>query len=172
MNVAAPSPSARWFVVQCHANQNHRAQENLENQHFECFQPWLQMEKLRAGKRLQVTEPLFPGYLFVRLALSGQSWHTIRSTRGVRQLVRFGETIVSVADDVMHQLRSRCRAGENAEAPIFKPGDKLHIKSGPFANLDAVFQHFNGMERVVVLMEVLQQQQQVDLPLASVGPGT
>ncbi|ASK21741.1 hypothetical protein CEK60_21765 [Halomonas sp. N3-2A] len=86
MAVSSPRGAA-WYVIQCRANQNFRAQENLENQGFTCFQPRLCVEKLRAGRRRRCHEPLIPGYLFIQLHEQGQSWHAIRSTRGVQKLV-------------------------------------------------------------------------------------
>ena len=94
-----------WYVVQCRANQNYRAQENLENQGFTCFQPQLCLEKVRAGRRVQRQEPLFPGYLFIQLSEQDSGWHTIRSTRGVTKLVAFGDRPAAVPPSVIGATR-------------------------------------------------------------------
>ncbi|QJX01463.1 transcriptional activator RfaH [Alcanivorax sp. IO_7] len=122
-----------WYVVQCRANQNFRAQENLENQGFTCFQPRIRVEKLHAGRRTHRTEPLFPGYLFIRFEEYGPSWHTVRSTRGVNKLVAFGERPARVPGSVVEALMQSSQArerGEDAE-PAIRPGDRLRIERGP-----------------------------------------
>lgn len=164
----SPAPKAAWYVVQCRANQNFRAQENLENQGFTCFQPQLRVEKLRAGRRVQRTEPLFPGYLFIQLHKEGQSWHSIRSTRGVQKLVAFGDYPMTMPDEVIEELRINTDVANN-ETPIIRPGDRLRIENGPFANFEAVFERFDGQERVVVLLGMLHKQHALTLALKDVA---
>lgn len=167
MAVSLPTGAA-WYVIQCRANQNFRAQENLENQGFTCFQPQLWVEKLRAGRRRRCHEPLFPGYLFIQLHEEGQSWHSIRSTRGVQKLVTFGDRPVAVPDSVVDNLKLNTEIAANDGAPAICPGDRLRIESGPFANLEAIFQRFAGEERVVVLMSMLHKQHALTLALKDV----
>ncbi|QJX01464.1 transcriptional activator RfaH [Alcanivorax sp. IO_7] len=123
-----------WYVVQCRANQNYRAQENLENQGFTCFQPQLCLEKVRAGRRVQRQEPLFPGYLFIQLSEQGSGWHTIRSTRGVTKLVAFGDRPAAVPPSVIDALKLQTQASANDDRPALRPGDRLRIEHGPFGH--------------------------------------
>lgn len=162
--------STAWYVVQCRANQNFRAQENLENQGFTCFQPRLRVEKLRAGRRDQCIEPLFPGYLFVQFEEYGPSWHTVRSTRGVSRVVAFGDQPASVPTEVIDALMQGARADDQllADEPAIRPGDRLRIENGPFANLEATFQSYHGEQRAIVLLEMLHKQHRLNLALKDV----
>jgi len=162
----ATTPEPAWYVIQCRANQNRRAQANLENQGFTCFHPQLNVEKLRAGRRVTHLEPLFPGYLFIQLCERTQSWHTIRSTRGVQKLVAFGRYPVPVPCDVIDALHQAQNVDDGI--PAIRPGDRLRIESGPFANLEGVFLRFDGQERVVLLLSLLQKQHQLHLALKDV----
>lgn len=158
---------ASWYVVQCKVGQNDRAQQNLENQGFPCFNPQLSVEKIRAGKRIRVTEALFPGYVFVQLDKASSGWHTIRSTRGAQKLVAFGGYPVPMPNEVMKVLLAR-QSQDEKPVTVFNPGDKLHITDGPFANLDAVFHQFDGQERVIVLLKLLNKQQKLALEMRQV----
>jgi len=62
----------------------------LKAQGCEVFLPGIQLEEIRKGKRVEVAGPLFPGYLFVNVKGYEQLIGSIRSTRGVRQSLRFG----------------------------------------------------------------------------------
>lgn len=159
--------STHWYVIQCRAKQNQRAQDNLENQGFTCFHPLLQVEKMRAGRRQLREESLFPGYLFIQLDETAPSWHTIRSTRGVLRMVAFGQQPVPVPNAVIEQLQQVPEAQGNSK-PVFTAGDILRIEHGPFANLETTFERFDGDERVVVLLNMLQKQQQLTMKLADV----
>lgn len=157
-----------WFVVQCRPGQNERARLNLENQDFPCFDPHLQVERVRQGRRAVRSEPLFPGYVFVRLALSGDNWHTIRSTRGVRRMVHVAHQPARVPEEVIRELRERSRPSEEPDESVLRQGDQLRIKRGPFAELEGIFQRFDGDERVIVLLNMLNKQQELALSAGDV----
>lgn len=159
-----------WFLVQCRPGQNDRARENLENQQYHCFDPHIDVERLRAGRRECRHEPMFPGYLFIHLALCGESWHSIRSTRGVRRLVHFGNDPARVPDDVVNELLHRTTTdAEQAETlPALKKGDRLHIKKGPFADFEGMFERYDGEERVIVLFDMLHKQHRLTLGVGDI----
>ena len=58
---------SKWYVVLTKPKQEERAEEHLAAQDREVFLPRVQLEKMRKGKRVDVVEPLFPGYLFVNV---------------------------------------------------------------------------------------------------------
>ena len=148
-----------WYLVQCRPQQEQRALENLQNQHFDCFLLCIHLEKIRQGKRQNQREPLFPGYLLIRLHSTDQDWGSIRSTRGVRQLVCFDGTPAQVSRAVIDNLQQKTAQG--LHKPALLSGDPVRIDCGPFARLDAIFQRFDGNERVIVLLDMLQKQHQL-----------
>lgn len=122
----------QWFLVHCKPRQDERALGNLERQSFHCYCPVRTVEKLRYGRRCKVIEPLFPGYLFIRLRLScvNDNWHPIRSTRGVHQIVRFDQQPLAVPDVIVEQIR--CRVTNTTAESYFKPGERVCITGGAF----------------------------------------
>ncbi|MFC6669732.1 transcription/translation regulatory transformer protein RfaH [Marinobacterium aestuariivivens] len=155
-----------WYLLQTKPRQDARALENLENQGFEVFAPMLNVERIRAGKRQTVTEPLFPGYLFIYLDQVADNWRPIRSTRGVSRLVTFNDMPLPVAGDIIERLRQRIADKQPKEA--LKSGDPVHICQGAFAELDAVFECYDGTERVVILLNLMHRTQRLSMPLANI----
>ncbi len=149
-----------WYVVQCKAKESFRAAEHLQNQGFEVFHPSIVVERLRAGKRLQVEEPLFPYYLFIHLNNVTDNWRPIRSTRGVLKLLAFGSMPVKIADNLVQQLKQRIQP---MPSQPFKAGDQVRIEAGPLKGLQAIFASQNGDERVILLLNLLQQQQRIEV---------
>ena len=158
----------RWYLIQCKPRQEARAEENLERQGFVCFRPFHAQEKVVKGKRTRVEEPLFPGYIFIRLRVT-DDWSPLRSTRGVARRVSFGNKPAVVDECIIECLRQRTAAGP--EPQLFTSGQCLRIIDGPFAELEAVFMGMDGDERVVVLLNLLQRQQRLVFPLRSVVAG-
>lgn len=164
VSCAALAQSA-WYVVQCRAQQQFRAEQNLLQQGYVCFLPVVQVERIKRGKRVVQTEPLFPSYLFIHLNCLDDNWAPIRSTRGVLRLVSFGAQPIAVPQDWIERLQQRV-----AEAPCLselQQGDRLQVNLGPYAGIEAVFMAFDGAERIIILLNLLNQPQKVKVSLAN-----
>lgn len=159
--------AAAWYVVQCKPRQNFRAEDNLKNQGYTCFHPIVGVERIRNGKRCVVDEPLFPGYLFIYLDTHVDNWSPIRSTRGVSRVVTFNGRPVPVEPALIDGIRGRL-VEPMREGACLRAGDALRMVSGPFSGFDAVFQSFDGDERVVILLQLLQRTQSVVVPVGCV----
>ncbi|WP_163559810.1 transcription/translation regulatory transformer protein RfaH [Halomonas sp. NO4] len=157
----------RWYAIQCKGGESFRASENLANQGFEIFHPVLEVQKKRRGKLEWLSEPLFPYYLFIRLDRLASNWRPIRSTRGVLKIVTFGDRPLPVDDALVETLRSHGSDGQDTAANVyFRAGEPVEITEGPFQNLSAVFANHSGEERAVVLLNLLQRQQRLEMPVA------
>ncbi|MCD5985783.1 transcription/translation regulatory transformer protein RfaH [Pseudomonas sp. CDFA 610] len=155
---------ARWYLIQTRPRQEARAEEHLQRQHFECYRPLKSGERKRSN-RTPIEEELFPGYLFIRMDQVHDNWYPIRSTRGVARIVTFGGHPVPVRDELIEQIRERL----SAPAPriVFTQGEPVLIKAGGFCDVEAIFLATDGTERAVILLNMLQRQQKVVLPISS-----
>ena len=162
---------SRWYVIQCRPHQERRALENLRRQGFTCYLPTIGIEKLRHGCKRETQEPLFPGYLFISLNEVSDNWHPVRSTRGVMQIVRFDEYPVPLRDEIIEAIRGRL-ASSQPRIPYLQPGERVRIAKGPFSDIEAIFIANDGTERVVLLMNILQREQTLSFPVASVRKKT
>lgn len=157
----------RWYLVHCKPRQDERALENLQRQNFECYRPARTVERCRGGRTYGTAEPLFPGYLFIRLDRVTDNWYAIRSTRGVHQIVRFHEYPLPVRDELIDGIRTRL-SGPLAQEPYLSPGERVRITEGAFSQMEAIFVASDGNQRVVLLMSILQTEQTLTFPLKSV----
>lgn len=161
--MSAATSISQWYVLQSKPRQEERALEHLRNQLFACYCPYHRVEKLRHGKRVILNQPLFPGYIFINLSKLTDNWHTIRSTRGVARLVTFANQPLAVPDEIIDHLRTHLE--QQGDEPLFAEGCPVTITDGPFKDLDAVFCKMDGEERAIVLLNVLQRQQEIRMPM-------
>lgn len=153
-----------WYLVQSKPGQGFRATEQLQNQGYQCFHPVMTVEKLRRQQRVQVEEPLFPGYLFIRLDTTSDNWSPIRSTRGVSRIVAFNGQPLPVADTLVEDIHQRI--SQQSPQPVLQAGDRVQVTGGAFVDLDAVFQCFDGDQRAIILLTLLQRRQTVKVPVS------
>ncbi len=158
-----------WYLVHTKPRQEACALENLTRQGYSCYLPMWRAEKLRKGALAAVDEPLFPRYLFIRLDtdVMAKSWAPIRSTRGVSRLVCFGTEPAKVPDTLIETLRAYEAALRSEMVPLFAPGERVRITSGPFAGIEGIYQMAEGEQRAIVLIELLAKQVRVPVAPAS-----
>ena len=77
----------KWYLLQTKSNVHVTACENLKRQGFDVFLPLIIKTTKKNGKFLDITAPLFPGYLFMGTSIDPIPWKTINGTRGISKAV-------------------------------------------------------------------------------------
>ena len=161
-----------WYAVATKPRQEVVAQEHLQRQGYATLLPTLRLRKRQRGKWQEVTEPTFPGYVFVGLELGRDDMAPIRSTQGCRDLVRFGQQPAVVHEDVIEALQlgnsAQGASADEVKEP-FSPGDLVRIEDGPFQGLSAIYCMNKGADRVQVLITLLGRSQHINVDLDSVS---
>ena len=160
----------QWFLLQTKVRQEQRAAENLERQNVESFCPMIRVEKISRGRRTEVQDVLFPGYLFVQLGESSVSTTAVRSTRGVSHFVTSAGAPIKVPQGLVEQLRNRVTShAELIMSQLPKSGSKIQVIDGPFKGLNAIFSEPDGNSRAIVMVTLLSQQVKTSMPFASLA---
>lgn len=157
-----------WFAVRTKPRRETLAKENLQRQDFETYLPLIKLKKRKRNKWTNVIEPLFPCYAFVHVDPDQTNLAPIRSTLGVTGLVRFGNALIPVPDNIIEflkQTESPTTGLHDANKPLFQKGDKVEIMDGPFAGIEGIFQMQKGEDRVMILIELLGRQNKVAVEL-------
>jgi transcription elongation factor/antiterminator RfaH len=158
---------ARWYVVQTAARGEALALRHLANQAFETFCPRVRRTRRHARKFTTALEPLFPGYVFVRLDVGRQPWRSINGTAGVVRLVTDAAGPLPLPDGLIEQVRAL--AG-GAEAPVASPGGAVRVRNGPFVDLVGRVVALAPGQRVRVLLRVMNREVTVEAALADLDP--
>jgi transcriptional antiterminator RfaH len=170
LGVDAVADNGSWYVVRCKPREDARAVEHLGNQGFSAFAPTCVVLRRVGSVRRKVVEPLFPGYAFVRLNSTRHDWSVMRSTRGVRWLVRFGTHTPRVPDALIARLRELDAVELGTSAARFKAGDRVRVTDGAFAGVEGVFSERDGELRACVLLELMQRQVRVTVASDALEP--
>ncbi len=147
----------------------------LDSNSTEVYLPMLEVSRKRKRTSKNRKEPLFPGYIFIRIKLVQPGWEKIKYTPGVRTIVSYGSKPVSVPETIIEEIMKRL--GHNAFAPKeiipFAAGDKVQFTSGPFEGLEGIFTGtISGKERVKVLLELLRQPVKVEAEISNLEKAT
>ena len=162
-----------WFVVYTQPRNEDLASEHLERQGFDVYFPRYRKSRSHARRTDVVSSPLFPRYIFVGFDVMSAGWRSIRSTRGVIDLVRNGNDPVPVPEWTIKEIKAR--EDDNGFVVLGKHlhlarGDQFRIDSGPFASCVAIFESKKDEARVIALLNLLGRKVSVELPIGVVAP--
>lgn len=160
-----PSPAwfidsaAQWYVLQTRPREEARVIRyfGLRRVDVETFLPKIEVRTRHARQVRTSLEPLFPNYLFTRFPMNPPTWTAIHRTPGVRQILRDGERPVPLPDGVIAAIRDRVAPLGFVRIGLgWRRGDRVRVRSGPFAGLEGIFERpTTRRDRVRVLLDLL-----------------
>jgi len=161
-----------WYLVYAKPRQEEVARFNLQQQGFEAYVPLYKKFKKTEQGPVAVFEPMFPRYLFFRPTSSGQSLSSVRSTRGVTTLVRFGFEPALVADaliDRIRQLENERNEATLQQTSDVRAGQRVRLRHTALGDVEGLVQSVSS-KRVAVLLEILGRPAVVQVEYFQVEP--
>jgi len=135
----------RWYVIHTYSGYEDAVARNLkqrieslgmEDKIFNVLVPKEKKIKIRGGKKEIVEEKIYPGYVFVEMIVTDDSWYVVRNTPNVTGFVGSGTTPIPVSEKEMEELLKRIEVKEPQYKIEVKVGDLVKIIDGPFKDFD------------------------------------
>jgi transcriptional antiterminator NusG len=135
----------RWYVIHTYSGYEEAVARNLrqrieslgmEDKIFNVLVPKEKKIKIKGGKKEIVEEKIYPGYVFVEMIVTDDSWYVVRNTPNVTGFVGSGTTPIPVSDEEMKELLKRIEVKEPQYKIEVKIGDLVKIIDGPFKDFD------------------------------------
>lgn len=171
MNFSNLSNEPHWYAVHTHPKEEARANSNLQAWGVKTLSPLIRQARRNklTDKRSYVITPLFPQYIFAHFVASS-CLSKVWFTRGVHNVVHFGDSIGIIDDEAIAFIESQLGADNIVRLGEFKCGDKVRINQGPFRSLTGVFEkNVKGTERVMLLLEAINYQGRIVIERELVG---
>jgi transcriptional antiterminator NusG len=170
-----------WYVVHSYAGYENKVKTNLESRIsslnmedyiFQIEVPTEEVMEVKGGKRQAVVRKKLPGYLFVRMDLTDESWSAVRNTPGVTGFV--GQTsrpTPLTVDEVVKQLAPpKQKTVVAVKAVDFEVGESITVTDGPFATLPATINEINlDSQKLKVLVSIFGRETPVELSFNQVA---
>ena len=134
-----------WYVLHTYPGEEEAVARNLkqrieslamEDKIFGVIVPKEKKIKIKNGKRKVIEERIYPGYVFVEMVVTDDSWYVARNTPRVTGFIGAGTTPIPVSQKEVDILKQRM----GVEAPQFKIdvalGSLVKINDGPFKDFE------------------------------------
>jgi transcriptional antiterminator NusG len=172
-----------WYVVHSYAGYENKVKTNLETRItsldmeeyiFQVEVPTRdEVEINKSGKRVNVQNKVFPGYILVRMELTPESYSCVRNTPGVTGFVgatdRADRPAPLSLDEVIKWLAPAIVTEKSKSKPEikvldFEIGDSVTVTDGAFASLPATISEINpDQQKLKVLVSIFGRETPVEL---------
>jgi transcription antitermination factor NusG len=152
----------QWYAAYTRANHERRVADQLLERDVEIFLPQYESVRRWKDRRVRLMMPLFPGYVFVHLALHNSL--RVLQVPGVASLVAFAGRPVAVPEDEFARIRGFLKKGLHAEPhPYLTIGRRVRVRSGPLEGMEGIVVRRKNGNRLVVSLELIHGAMAVDL---------
>ena len=153
-----------WYAVHTYSGYENAVLRNLRQRIdsldmnekiFDVVVPTEKKIKVKNGKRVEVEEKVYPGYVLVDMIVDDETWYAVRNTPRVTGFVGAGNTPVPLTDGEVTYLLGRMQNSAPVHDLAILPGEVVHITEGPFKDLEGKVDDIDvvrGKLRVLVNM--------------------
>jgi transcription antitermination factor NusG len=164
----APSSQA-WYAVYTSSRHEKRVHEHFGSRQIEAFLPLYRvLHRWRNGCVVNVELPLFPNYLFVRMAR--QERVRILEVPGVITVVSQGREPVPLPEFEINSLRLNLQSHKFEPHPYLAVGERVRVRSGPLAGLQGVLSRKGNGLRFVLTLDLIKQSVAVEIAANDLEP--
>jgi transcriptional antiterminator NusG len=131
---------------------------------FDVMVPTETKIKIKNGKRTNVIEKIYPGYVLVEMVVTDDSWYVVRNTPNVTGFIGTGTTPKPVAEEEMQALHKRMGVDEPEYKLDVEGGSPVQITDGPFKGFQGkVSEMDQARGKVKVLVSMFGRETPVEL---------
>ncbi len=169
----------RWFIIHTysgHENKVKKALEqrieamNLTHKILEIIIPTRNVVQIRSGKKVELAEKIFPGYILVRMLMDDQSWLAVRTTPGVTGFVGAGTRPTPISQKEVDAILRFMQLKAPKYKAAFSVGEAVKIIDGPFSDfLGTVDSIDKEKGKVKVLVSIFGRETPVELDFLQVA---
>ena len=163
------SVEAEWFVVHTYSGYENNVKSsiekivenrNMQDLFLEILVPTQDTVEVKDGKKKVVNRKTYPGYVFIKMFMTDETWYIVRNTRGVTSFVGPASKPVALTPEEIISM--------GIDAPKleldFNIDEPVRIIAGPFEGSIGTVTDINHPKKTVALtLSVFGRETQVEL---------
>ena len=161
------SEESPWFIVNTKPRQEFIAERNLKSLGVAVYLPIYNKKVKKHKEKIEVTAPLFSGYLFSRFSIT-EFYHKVRYTKGVKSVLGNNQYLWTIAADRILDIQSREQEGVvilKRGGESFHRGDPILVDEGTFDGWEGIFyEELPDRERAIIMLTNVKFSNRLILP--------
>ena len=174
----SPSDNAKWYIVHTYSGHENKVAKSLrqriesmgfENRIFDIIVPTRDTVKVSQGKKENIKEKIFPGYVLIKMILDDESWLLVRTTQGVTAFIGAGNKPTPISDKEVEAIQKFMATEEPLYKASFTVGEAVKIVDGPFADFLGTIDNIDEAKgKLKVLVSIFGRETPVELDFLQV----
>lgn len=161
--------SPQWFAAYTTPRHEKAVMRQLDVHRIESFLPlYSSLRRWKNGCRVKVNLPLFPNYVFVRVARRDSV--KVLQLPGVLSIVSTGREPSALPHSEIEALRASLPRRPFEPHPYLVAGEKVRIASGSLAGMTGVLLRKKNEFRVVLTLDLIRQSVSVEIGIDEIEP--
>jgi transcriptional antiterminator NusG len=167
-----------WYAIHTYVGYENAVRRNLkqrieslgmEDKIFDVIVPMEKKIKIKANKRVEVEEKIYPGYVMVDMVVTDDSWYVVRNTPRVTGFVGAGIHPIPLDKKEVEMLFKRIKSDTIKHKIDLSVGDSVTIIDGPFKELEGKVNEVDEERgRVKILVSMFGRETPVELDFLQV----
>lgn len=169
---------AKWYIVHTYAGHENKVATSLkqraqtmgfDDRIFDIIVPTRNTIKVSGGKKENVKEKIFPGYVLIRMVLDDESWILVRTTQGVTAFIGAGNKPTPISEQEVDAIQKFMKQEEPLYKASFSVGEAVKIVDGPFADFLGTIDNIDEAHgKLRVLVSIFGRETPVELDFLQV----
>jgi len=169
---------AGWYVIHTYAGYEEQVADNLRQRVenlklkefiFEILVPKEKQIEIKGGKRRVVEKRSFPGYVFVHMIVTDESWYVVRNTPNVTGFLGSGVRPTPIPETDIEQMKKRMAKEDPEHHVDLSVNDLVRINDGPLKGYEGKITEVDpGKGRVKVSVSMFGRETPVNLDFLQV----
>lgn len=162
-NQATEAPrNGNWYALYTCPRHEKFVAEQIERRRFSCFLPLYRSVRRWKDRRKELELALFPGYVFVRMALENRL--QVLELPGVVRLVSFNGQPAVVPTEQIDSIRDRLSGARNIEPhPYLRTGRRVRVRQGAMTGLEGIVVRRKDRCRIVFSIDLIMRSVAVEV---------
>jgi len=167
-----------WYAIHTYSGYENAVSRNLkqrieslgvEDKIFNVLVPIEKKVKIKAGKRVDVEEKIYPGYVLVDMVVTDESWYVVRNTPRVTGFIGSGVVPVPLEKSEVDELFRRMSEDTTKHTIDLVVDESVTIIDGPFKDFEGkVSEVDEARGKVKVLVSMFGRETPVELDFLQV----
>lgn len=172
------NPNAKWYVVHTYSGHENKVavtlKQRIESEHLQekildVLVPMQEKIEIKGGKKVNIKEKIFPGYILVKMVLDDASWLAVRTTQGVTSFVGMGNKPTPISEQEVQTIVKFTQEEAPVYKQVFATDDTVKIVDGPFADFIGKVDNVDEEKgKVKVLVSIFGRETPVELDFLQV----
>jgi transcription antitermination factor NusG len=156
-----------WFAIYTRHQHEKMVAQILSAKGLQVFLPLYNSTRRWKDRTVQLTLPVFPGYLFLR-GMEERRLQVVTTPGIVSILTVSGEPAV-IPESEIEAVRKAIEWGNRVEPhPFLRCGDRVRVIAGPLQGVEGILVRKKNLYRLVLSVELLERSAAVEVDVASV----